>query len=133
LHLRLFSFSLLQVARHFHWQLTTIRNLCAKFNHTGSVRDIRRRPRSRVTTRGQERYMILSHLRDSWKSAASTTRQTNGVHGHPISSETVRNRLKEERLFVRRPLGEVWCWAKDIVHFAWHRHEGIWGSPELTG
>jgi hypothetical protein len=106
LHLRFFS--LLQVARHFHRQLTTIKKLWAKINHTGSVQDIRQRPRSRVTTRGQDCYMILSHLRDSWKSAASTARQTNGVHGHPISSETVRNRLKEEQLFVSVQ-GNVWC------------------------
>lgn len=43
-----------------------------------------------VTTRVQDRYIALNHLRDRWKIATSKARLTNGIHGHPISPQTIR-------------------------------------------
>lgn len=39
--------------------------------------NIRKRPRSRVTTRGQDHYIILKHLRVRLKSIIPNVRQTN--------------------------------------------------------
>ena len=91
------------MSRQFHRQINTIRRLWAKYQQTGSVRDLRRRPRSKVTTRPQDRYIVLSHLRDRFKSATTTARATRGLHGRFISSQTVRNRLREANLRARRP------------------------------
>ena len=91
------------MSRHFGRQINSIRKLWAKFRQTGSVRDRRRQPRSRVTSRPQDRYIVLTHLRNRFKSATSTARATRGLHGRIISSQTVRNRLKEANLRARRP------------------------------
>ena len=64
---------------------------------------MRRRPRSRVTSRSQDRYIVLTHLRNRFTSATSTARANRGLHGRIISSQTVRNRLKEANLRARRP------------------------------
>ena len=51
----------------FHSQLEnhkTIQQLWRKYQVTSSVAVLRRRPRGRVTTLGQDRYILNSHLRD---------------------------------------------------------------------
>lgn len=62
---------------HFHRHSTTIQRLWGKFNQTGCVYDIQQSPMSRVTTRGQNRYIVLNHIRVRWKSDTPTARQTN--------------------------------------------------------
>ena len=76
-------------------QKRNITSLMAKFRQTGSIQDRRRRPRHRVSTGRQDRFMILSHLRNRRLSVAETARLTIGSHGRPISSETIRERLRE--------------------------------------
>ena len=75
-----------------------IQQLWTKYRRTGSVNDIQRRPRSRVTTPQQDRQIYLTHLRDRFLPAARTARVTFGIHNRPIHQQTVRNRLKEHRL-----------------------------------
>jgi len=50
---------LIQVARRFHRHHSTIQQLIDKYRRTGSVMDIRRRPRRRVTSRKQERRIVV--------------------------------------------------------------------------
>ena len=67
------------------------------------MKDLPRRPQRRVTTRGQDRYIATSHLRDRRLTARQTARGTVGRHGRRISDQTVRNRLRESGLRARRP------------------------------
>lgn len=92
-----------QIARHFNRQHSTIQQLWAKFRRTGSVADIRRRPKGRITTRRQDRYIIVSHLRDRFTPATRTARVTIGTHNRHIHAQTVRNRLRAVGLRARRP------------------------------
>lgn len=62
-----------------------------------------RRPRGRVTTRAQDRYIVLTHLRRRFQTAASTARQTIGTHGRTVHPRTIRNRLKDVGIRPRRP------------------------------
>ena len=64
----------------------------------------RRRPRRRVTTRRQDRYIVLSHLRDRRMTAASTARRTIGIHNRPASNNPIANRLRNAGKRARRPM-----------------------------
>ena len=69
---------------------TTIVRLMRKYRTTGTVKDLSRRPKRRVTTAVQDRYMTL-HLRDRRQRATETASPTTGIHGRPISGQTVKN------------------------------------------
>ena len=86
---------LLQVARDFNRDHKTISRLVRKFQRTGSVDDLPRTPKRRVTTRRQDRYTRLTHLRDKNLTARTTARTTIGRHGRLLSDQTIRNRLRE--------------------------------------
>ena len=66
--------------------------------------------------------MVVNHLRDRFKPATQTARETNGTHGRSISSQTVRNRLKEVRLHARRPRRVLVLTRRhQIARLAWAR------------
>ena len=92
------------MARTLNRSKRAIEKLWAKFNQTGTVANRRRRPRRRVTTRRQDRYIVLSHLRDRRMTAASTARRTIGIHNRPVSDDTIINRLREAGIRARRPM-----------------------------
>ena len=58
--------------------------------------------RPRVTTRGQDRYIMNTHLRNRFQTATATAADTPGLRNNRISAQTVRNRLRENSLHARR-------------------------------
>ena len=60
-------------------------------------------PRPRVTTRGQDRYIMNTHLRNRFQTATATAANTPGLHNNRISVQTARNRLRENGLHARHP------------------------------
>lgn len=92
-----------QVAARFGVHVSTIDRLVNRFRATGSTRDRPRPGQRRVTTANQDRYIVLRHLRNRFKTATSTSRETRGVHGRNISADTVRRRLKARGIRCRRP------------------------------
>ena len=95
---------------------------------TGSINDLPRRGRPRVTTRGQDRYIMNTHLRNPFQTATATA-DIHGFHNNRIGAQTVRNRLRENGLHARRPYVECiltqrhrqncLIWAR--VHTRWIR------------
>ncbi|KAF5907804.1 Transposable element Tc1 transposase [Clarias magur] len=79
----------------------TIRNLVQRHTATGSVDDRPRPGRERVTTPQQDRYIQLQHLRDHFRPASRTARETPGRNNPRISSPTVRRRLRDINLQAR--------------------------------
>ena len=72
------------VARHFAVHRSTISRLWVRFGATGSVRDLPRSRRPRVTTPGQDRRIRLNHLRNRTQSAARTVAtEPDRQHIHP--------------------------------------------------
>ena len=69
----------------------------------GSTNDLPRGGRPRVTTRGQNRYIMNTHLRNLFQIAAATAANIPGLHNNRIGEQTVRNRLRENGLHARRP------------------------------
>lgn len=92
-----------QVARRMHVQKRTIQRLMHKYRRVGNVQNLPRRPRSRATTPRQDRYIVLSHLRQRQLRATDTARVTIGTHGRNISSMTVGKRLRTAGIKARRP------------------------------
>ena len=80
-----------QVARHYGVNVSTIEHLVRRLRETGKLAD---RPRSRcpcVTSRHQDRYIVVSHMCNQRLTAAECALNIQGNHGRPINSKTVRN------------------------------------------
>ncbi len=91
------------VSRRMGCSQPTIRRLVERHEETGSVDDRQRPGRERVTSPDQDRYIRLQHLRDRFRTASRTARETPGRHNPRVSSPTVRRRLREYNLHARRP------------------------------
>ena len=72
-------------------------------NAMGRTEDRPRGERPRVTTRGQDRYLRNTNLRNRFQTDTATAANTHGTHNKRISSQTVLNRLREVGLSARRP------------------------------
>ena len=68
-------------ARRFGCHHSTITLLVARYQQTRTVRDRVRPGRARVTALRQDRYLLISHLRDRFLPAATSARRTVGTHG----------------------------------------------------
>lgn len=112
----------LQVARALNRHHSSIQALKQKFDATGSVADRPGMPKRRVTTQRQDRYIVVSHLRDRFRPASVTSRQIQGHNGRNITPQTVRNRLRDAGIRCRRPLKGVLLTAQHrAARLAWAR------------
>lgn len=93
-----------QVAAHFNRARSSIYALKQKFQRTGSVDDVMRRPRPRVTTVRQDRRIIRAHLRDRFVPATVIARQILRGNNQQVSAQTVRNRLRDVGIRAYRPV-----------------------------
>ena len=91
------------VARHVGCSSRAIRNLRVRFRTTGSTNDLPHRGRLCVTTHGQDRYIMNTHLRNLFQTATATAVNIPSLHNNRISAQIVRNRLRENGLHARRP------------------------------
>lgn len=91
------------VANHLGCNVSTISRLQTRENATGSVADRPRSGRPRVTTEAQDRHIRLSHVRDRFRSAVDTARETRGVRQNRVSASTIRRRLRAADLHARVP------------------------------
>ena len=81
---------------------STISRLWQKFQQTGSVENLPRRSRGRVTSRVQDNIIRTTHLRNRRQQATTTAAVTIGTHDRPISPQTVINRLREHGIRAHR-------------------------------
>ena len=91
------------IARNFQVSRSTITHSYQRLRQAGTTKDRPRSGRPRVTSRRQDRYMRLTHLRNRFRTAVETALVTPGTHNNRISPDTVRNRLREFGLGPRRP------------------------------
>ena len=66
-----------EVAHHFNCHRATIQKLKSRVQMTGTVRDLPRSGRPRVTSAADDRRIVITHLRDRFKTVASTAREWN--------------------------------------------------------
>lgn len=116
-----------QVARRFGCNVSTIARLLQRHEETGSVADRPRPGRARVTTPDQDRYIEMQHLRDRFRTATQTARETPGRHQPRISANTVRRRLRSRDLHARRPVrGMVLTAERRQNRARWARQHRPW-------
>ena len=92
-----------QVANHFGVNFSTIERLVRRLRETGHLADRPRSGRPRVTSRRQDRTILLAHLRNRHLTAAETALNTVGTHNRQISPKTVGSLLREIGLRARCP------------------------------
>ena len=93
--------SQLMVAGRFGCSVRTVQELQRRQRETGAAIDRPRSGRPRITSERDDRYILLSHLRDRQLTAVETARDLQAVRR--IHPQTVRNRLREAGLRSRRP------------------------------
>ena len=69
-----------------------IRDIRQRFQAIGCTQDRPRSGRLRVTTRGQDRYVLKTHR---FQTASATAANIHGTYNNRISAKTVRNRLQD--------------------------------------
>ena len=89
------------VARHFGVHRNTIQSLLRRFRQSGNNRDRQRSGRPCVTSHQQDNHIRLVHLRYRCQTPSLTGRSIPELR--PISSITVRNRLRDRHINPRRP------------------------------
>jgi transposase len=90
-----------EVARTLNVNQCTISRLWNIFQQTGSTNDRQRSGRPCITTPGQDRYIRVFHLQNRTVAASPTAARIPGFRR--ISSQTVRNRLRQHGIRPRRP------------------------------
>ena len=83
--------------------VSTINRIVSYFLQIGRTADCARPGQHCIAKPNQDRYICLHHLRNPFKSATSTTRETICDHGRRISATTVRWRLKASGLKCQCP------------------------------
>ena len=115
------------VARYIGCSSRAIRNLRTRCGTTGSTNDLPRLGRPRVTTRGQDRYIMNTHLINRFLTATATAANTPGLLNNRISAQTVRNHLRENGLRERRLyVGCVLTQRHRQNRFNWVRVHTLW-------
>ena len=89
-----------QVAGQLGVHKSTISRMVKRLRETGTTDDGQRSGRPRATTRQEDAYIHLTHLRQRFHTATEAAAHIRGVH---VSAMTVRNRLREFGLNARRP------------------------------
>jgi transposase len=90
-----------EVARTLNVNQSTMSRLWNRFQQTGSTNDRQRSGRPHITTSRQDRYIRVFHLRNRTVAASTTAAGIPGLRR--ISSQTVRNRLRQHDIRPRRP------------------------------
>uniref|UniRef100_A0A8C4QU92 Tc1-like transposase DDE domain-containing protein n=1 Tax=Eptatretus burgeri TaxID=7764 RepID=A0A8C4QU92_EPTBU len=107
--------SVTDVARVMGCSRQTIHNFQTCLHQTGTTADRPRPGRPRVTSRAQDRQIVLRHLRNRFVTATSTG---NELFGGRVTAQTIRNRLRSARLHARR--------FHRRQHFLWARRHLRW-------
>lgn len=116
-----------QVAALFGVSPSTICKLKAKFYITGDVRNRPQSGRPKKTAPQEDRFLILSALRNHMQSYTDLQSGFAGLYGRWLSAQTIRNRLHAANLWSHRAARRLamtalhhqarlrWCWQ--YVHW----------------
>ena len=122
-----------EIARRMQCSPSTITRLAQRHQQTGSLNDRPRPGRQREMTPQQDRYIILQHLRDRFRTAVQTSRETVGVHCRRIGASTVRRRLRHNGLRARRPFrGNMLTPQRRRNRLVWTQQRQRWAHRQWS-
>ena len=123
-----------EIGRRLGCSHQTIMNLVERNATTGSVNDRQRPGRQKVTSVRQDRNIVLSHLRDRFRTAVKTAQETVGIHNQRISASTVRRRLRERGIGSHKAYrGNVLTPVRRINRYNWCRQHLRWTQRQWQG
>ena len=100
---------------------------------SGSVADLARAPKRRVTTNAQDNRILTTHARNRTQPAERTAALTFGTHGRPVSGQTIRNRLREHGVRARRQyVGPVLTQRHRLARNDWARNHLGWTRQQWS-
>lgn len=121
-----------EIARRYHVHRSTISRLIHRVRVTGSVSDRPRSGQPRVTSRRQDRFIRLRHLRNRFINCQETASVVIGNRGRPVHRRTVSRRLREFNIRCRRPYrGPILLRQHRVARLNWahnHRRGYNWRS-----
>ena len=97
------AFSVRKIARRLDMKHTTVQYIIQQFKKTGRVENKKGRGRKRVTSSRTDRYIKEVVMRDRKLSAKQLVKQVEASTGTKVSTQTIRNRLRERGLHGRIP------------------------------
>ena len=123
--------SLREIGRRLGVTHSVIQRLRERWQTTGSVQEPRRPGRTRSTTIQQDRFVVLSSLRDRTAPARAIRNELLNATNVTVSDQTIRNRLREAGLrsrsaAVRPPLTPVHRLRRRqfvAIHQQWTRYQ----------
>ena len=115
------------IAARFGVPRVTITRLLTRYRLYGTVNDLRRSGRPRVTMARQNRHIRISHLGNRFQTAIATAAVTLGQTNNRISAQTLRNRLAECGIKCMRPYhGQVLTGRHQHERMNWVRQRQRW-------
>lgn len=122
-----------EAARRLNVSPSVIHRLQHRFQQTQTVRDRPRSGRPRITTRREDRYLTLTALRLRTVTAEHLRRTLRNNTGTNVSTQTIRNRLRERNLRPRRQaVRPVLLPRHRIARQAWARQHRQWTRQEWS-
>ena len=109
------------VAMNIGCSTRAIRHLRQRFQATGRTEDRPRSGRPSFTTRGQDRYIRNTHLRNFFQTDTAIPASIHGTHNNCISVQTVRNCLREK--------SSRWLWNESCVSTGLKKPGNTCASP----
>lgn len=109
------------VAARFQCHRNTVSRLLSRHRESVEVSDRPRSGRPRVTTPGEDRWIVVTHLRNRRQTAVDTSQSL--PDGRQIHPNTVRNRLRGAGLRARRPaIRPILTQRHRTARLEWCRH-----------
>lgn len=122
-----------EVARRLAVTHSVIQRLRDRFINTGTVEEVRRSGRPRITNVQQDRYVLLMALRDRTATANAIRAQLRATSNVTVSDQTIRNRLHEANLHSRRPaVRPRLTQVHRAARLAWSRRHLAWTRQQWS-
>ena len=92
------------MAENFGVSQSVVSRLYQRYQQTGEVAERHGRGRTRVTSRADDRHVVMESLRSRTLSAPKLRQELRNTRGVNVSVQTINNRLNGRGLSVIRPV-----------------------------
>ena len=87
-----------QIAKQEHVSLESVHYTVMRYVTTHSNKDRYRKGRPKVTSKSEDKYLVVTSKRDRFKTAPILTEEINQLRDEPVSVSTIKRRLQGTHL-----------------------------------